>query len=1773
MANDSVFAGDITLVDNKSDNNTNNRDIFGDITLANPNEKILSQGSEDNRLNKIKEGINKFLGLQHDHDYLKLIAIQEGKSYDDILKEFNLAQMNDFQATVGEFFHQLTFGVLNNPAEFESTGNTLEDIGFASAQTLSGGLGMLASFGAAGKSFDIFGKTMKYISAGTKLDKVLSNISLVRNFAKIDWKANLFYRMAKTGATFGLYNAVDSFMQNNTRYNDYYDALNKATPDALQGFFFGLGIPLLGSETYNAFSKLVQDSKLGKAIVSMGLKDAANVTKPLGAVALQGVTSQVFQGTNSLTQIYDGLKDKSPMRVIGALMNVMFSAAIGLGAYDYSKYPEMNKYENPQPKLQDINELKAAVNDLSEVAKVYDESIKLGNNIKFTETLKNELSDTTKPEDVKLVEQAISDAQKRTVSISKINEDNVIVTTKNNNKTYQEELKKPETIKDEKMLYNKENSLIGYNSKKQNHPQYKEIALNILGNYGYKFNNNDIDGLIRGNVPIINVDGKKYVFGLNNKFYPFIKKSVQKTSKENVVAITKTVGDKYNAVNLVNKLINKHREVFKKADAYFDPYGGSLIYLNNLDILKNTDKPIYINVSKKFEPYKYKFYKELQSDNNFVKETKKVIQKMIEIAKKYKDKTKAKKETREMLSNYPLFKEVFSEYISENYPAERIKNMEKSFDSFVKTLRKKNVYILDKEDVDFFKFVSNHINDGKKVVLFDDSDYANLDGENVESVYGDTTNVNKLVDRKKDIYDKIYNNNGIIVTQNQISPKYMDWLDKYNPNLYTYGHWSQWGKHTEYGNISPFSPEFIGIIKKGVEGNGREFSGRRQVLEGSVSGAERRRTQGLSERENSEVYRNGGRGSGDTYLHKEENTGNGTKNTGLLDANNEGVESVDNYLQQFKQSEKVEPVNNTDELWFLGGTNIKYAWDKTVADIKSKTVPFDKPKTNIIKTFLVNPFAWQYLKDPILREMGKAINEAKFKVEMQTMKFREPMYDVADGYKGLYDSAKKKVGKDYKGFVEAVGKAIVDGNRQSKNPNDIFLDNGKYLEYKDLASEIFKKHKEFYDVARKKLNEFMEKTLSELEPTLGEKTVSELRKYMYAEIEKRPYFMPQEREVGNVHIVVRDLDGKVIERYHEFDPTALLLGRSYKAKKIIDEMKKKYGADNIIYEVKEPEPLDVTKLDALNLLNIINNVVDNTDITPEQKQQVVDNVVKEIKAKGFMSHTIHRSQRDIKGYIEDPMRAMQLYLKQSTSFVNKQSLKWELNKIEEELSHKWGNNVKTAFKWHKEQLLSNKTVLDKVVGYTRSFLFMRYLGLNFKNAFVNITFQPPITIMHLIAELGGKNVLDPAKATTILNGALKDLATGKLTDREKQVLDTLDKLGVTTDQRNQFMLGQSALIAKTWNSIMEKAGLFMKYTEIPNRKSAALAYLRVHPELTGDEAVAKTRDFVYTTNGKYGDSELAIMFQGKGALKSLGKVGQTFQSYNHQILLGFLKLYNEKQYGAILFGAGALMFMGGLRLLPLYDTVKSEYTRITGRDLEVDLHKRLNNGVMNFLLNGGLFGNLPFGLATDVSSSAGFQLPTDELSFSGKGIGDILMSQFFGVGYSTAKDFGKSLNYLSSGDLNKAVYYSPLPRVLTYPFKALQEYKWGLTTNGDLIIDDPITGKPMKATQQEALLQSIGFTPERISEFKNLYYSYKTLSQYYSQKRKQLLSEYKVAMNNGDKDKMIDTLKQMKALNDQIKNVNSDYGMGISYVNIHNMRSVYSNKSMRDFLYNNLGGK
>ncbi len=900
-------------------------------------------------------------------------------------------------------------------------------------------------------------------------------------------------------------------------------------------------------------------------------------------------------------------------------------------------------------------------------------------------------------------------------------------------------------------------------------------------------------------------------------------------------------------------------------------------------------------------------------------------------------------------------------------------------------------------------------------------------------------------------------------------------------------------------------------------------------------------------------------------------------------ADNEGSKLLDpEEVQKAKDyidlTTKIDTPNPTDEAtykelygdtYMMAGIPIGHWWK----GFKDKFfTAYDKSGPNFLKINFSTPFWWSFSKDPMLKRAGVALKELGWHVSVITLDFRKGLYDRADEYSSLVGNvAKDATGKDYPGFIKAVNKAIVEGDKEGKNPIGIFQNKGDYLQYTELANKIFNKHKEFYDLARQKINEFTLRTLHTFKDVLSPEQMKFLQEYFYKELTVRPYYMPRERPIGNIIVKAIDSNGRVVEREHFYDPTAGLAQGTFRpdVKKSIARMRDKYGSSYTV-RAEEAKPTEVGKLDAMNLMTVLQDVMHNSDLTEEQKATLMKKTMDNAMAQGFMSHTIRRSDSYIAGYEEDPVKAMQSYLAQASGFVSKQTYKIGLNNIEQAQSAKWTNAMRNAWSAHKDQLLRNKTAFDTTIHLVRSGLYLRYIALNLRSAFVNLTFQQPIIAMHLASEIGN-GVRSSLEAAPILAKASADVLHSNFSPREKATMDFLNKMGVTSDQYNQFSAGRSMLMSGAWNKLMQIGGTFMKYTEIFNRRVAALSYMRAHPEIRdADELAYGTRDFVYRTNGKYGDSELSVMFQKRGAMQGIGKIGQTLQTYTHQMMLGFIKLHNEKQYAALLFGAGTLMAMGGLGVLPLYKTIQTVYRDIEGRDLELDIQNGIHSGFINNLMNGGLLGHLPFGLATDVSNNAGFSLPTDDLTYSTGGLPGMFMSQYLGVGYDTLIGMTKSLKFLAEGNLAQAALNSPIPRFLAFPLKALQDYKWGITSNGNIVMTDPMTGQPMRPTVQESFMQSIGFTPERIQQFKNLYFSYKDLTSYYQSKRQNILSQYQVAANNGDKNGMMNAMEAIQTLNQKVMQLNTDYGSTMPMSRIHTANTSVSGRSMNNFLRSNM---
>ncbi len=861
-------------------------------------------------------------------------------------------------------------------------------------------------------------------------------------------------------------------------------------------------------------------------------------------------------------------------------------------------------------------------------------------------------------------------------------------------------------------------------------------------------------------------------------------------------------------------------------------------------------------------------------------------------------------------------------------------------------------------------------------------------------------------------------------------------------------------------------------------------------------------------------------------------------------------------------------------LKMYGGMPIDKILEPVEQLVENRAMKFTNKDMDIFSFALVNPFFAQYSKNPEVAEIFKELDKMNFEVEKVVEKVRTPLFNISDEFGGLLKQIKDE---DLK---KSILDSIVEGDAEGKNPKDIFLKKNPDIpaEERERIEKIFDKHQEFYKTAREFLNKHIKSLMKRLadNTSLPKQKLEKLEKVMYRQIKEYPYYMHRARGVGNVIFRVYDAEDKVIYMKPLTDIGAFLLRDKGKPISFMADLEKRkwikehpdYNPEEITFDVKFKQKNAVPKPELLDIVEYLADVLDETDLDKKEKDAIISKAIDKILAEGFMSHAKARSKRLIEGYYKDPVYAMGSYLAQLTGFIQKQETKYRINDI---LKDVYTRNpvLSAALRRYKEELLRQKDAVDKVVNSVRKFLFVKYLAFSVRNMFVNVFFQiPVITAMHTAVEISDKaaGLGDFAKAEEIVMKATKDVLSNNLSDKEKEVLDYLNRLGITKDQRTSYTLGRSILLSGTISKLMDATGIFMKVSEELNRKASALAYIRCHSDWSTEELVEGARDFVYLTNGKYGDDELSFIFQGKGSAARILRIGQTFQSYVHQMLLGMKKLYNEKQYTALLMGLGALMFLGGMASLPVYSTVKSVYTTVTGRDLDMDIEKMLGKaGWLWEWLKGGLFANLPFGLGVDVTSSAALNLPTDELQFMGDNPLEIAGKLAFGVAGQSVTDMWKALDYLEKGDLDKAFYYGIPLRFAVYPLKALKEYYRGIDTNGDLLLEGP-DGKLLKLSEKEALLQALGFTPARISEFKDLYYTWKNLKHYYQIRREDLYNTVRLAVQEGDKESYREAVLEMMELNKRIMQLNREYGLGLPLANVNTVKTISAQKSFRNFM-------
>lgn len=379
---------------------------------------------------------------------------------------------------------------------------------------------------------------------------------------------------------------------------------------------------------------------------------------------------------------------------------------------------------------------------------------------------------------------------------------------------------------------------VRFNSNKGKHPAAEtELPKQVLGGAipkGWE-NLNTLRGRVvtaKTHDGEVFTDGKTIIPAL-----PSVKNTVS-----GVKSATVTQGDKFNSVRAINQQLQRSLpNMDNDVDEYWEPYSASLIFALNLSHLQNTNKPVNLNVSSVYEPVKSPVYKGLKGNP--------VVQLKTGEQMNYRDAYVRGIETMDDVGHEEIDRFVAEIRRNHKKAPLRFESAKDSAKNVVALLSRDNVVLHDSEDNDFIEKARQSAMSGKRLAFIDDSNYALMQNESPSDVYDGSVspkqqslfdsvakgqkfeprNTNYLLAQKQAAYDAI-SKNGVIVATNHYTQPLVDFLRRYNPQMYGFKQYSQWTKDSEYGYLNTYRPEYLAIIGAQGESNVRDYQNPRQLL-------------------------------------------------------------------------------------------------------------------------------------------------------------------------------------------------------------------------------------------------------------------------------------------------------------------------------------------------------------------------------------------------------------------------------------------------------------------------------------------------------------------------------------------------------------------------------------------------------------------------------------------------------------------------------------------------------------------------------------------------------------------------------------------------------------------------------------------------------------------------------------------------------------------------------------------------------------------------------
>ncbi|WPM83133.1 PLxRFG domain-containing protein (plasmid) [Brucella pseudintermedia] len=724
---------------------------------------------------------------------------------------------------------------------------------------------------------------------------------------------------------------------------------------------------------------------------------------------------------------------------------------------------------------------------------------------------------------------------------------------------------------------------------------------------------------------------------------------------------------------------------------------------------------------------------------------------------------------------------------------------------------------------------------------------------------------------------------------------------------------------------------------------------------------------------------------------------------------------------------------------------------------------------------------------------------------------------------------------------------------QTKELDGIILDNLKKVFQIAQTKAERKYRKELERISRQQMDPAARKQAQQDAAEVYEATATKAKWSMKARLTKMrqaletsrmegPYF-PLAR-FGDYFVTVKDITGEVLHfSMHE---------RSAERDKVAADMRKQFPNGEVIVGIKSNSNELQRAMDP-RVIADIQAIIGKSNIDSDIGAQILDQIwqryLQTMPDMSVRKRQIHR--KNVAGFHGDALRAYASHMFHSAHQMGRLKYGVELNELVERASEEaseaanptkagmLANELRKRHQW-----VMNPTGSQFAQNIT-SAAFVWFLAGSPAAAAVNLAQTPMMGIPILGAKFG------TAKTTSALLRASADLFRGKgsvnhalLTADEKAALEHFYETGLIdrTQSHDLAGVGETGVDYSPWRAaVMAKLSYFFHKSEVINREVTALAAYRLarNSGMRSERAIEAAHDLTWKVHFDYSNSSRARVLQ-----SDFAKVALVFRSYQmnmiyrivrdaQQAFKGESKEVRREALYQLTGALGMMALTSGVTGIFGFNAAMIALGMLFGDDDDpFEFETKVKKTIVDVFGKelGGMILNGPVGYLTgvDLTNRIGmadiwFRSPNRDLDGQQE-YQYWIMSQL-GAGVSMGSQFWQGGQQLAKGEYWRATE-TVLPKFLRDPMKAFRYYNEGVRNarGDDIVPEDQINAF-------DAARQGIGFTPAKVTEAWERNSTLKNAEKRLNDRRRQLMNEFAIAVEQRDPDARRAVLKRIQDFN------------------------------------------